>query len=136
VRITVDTPLSPTRAVLIGLVLAAPGAWFLTANLMHDAGVAFLYAPFDALVSRTGLGPAVNVVSPVIFLGGPAVALVINLLAVGRFDLKWENHQIVTSAAMAPRGANVAMILGGGLLLAAFLAYAFVENFAVVLTHV
>ena len=135
-RLTIDTPLSSSRAMLIGLALVAPGAWFLAANVLNDAGITFLYAPFDAVLATAGPGRAFNLISPVIFLGGPALALLLNFLATGRLDVKWERGQLVGTVAIAPRPANLAMLVCGGLILAGFLGYAFAENYRIVPTHV
>ena len=135
-RLSLDTPVSPRRAIIAGLLLVAPGAWFLAANLLNDAGVPFLYAPFASLVGDGQLARLFNVISPLLFLGGPALALALNALAIGRYNLKWEGDQFVGSVAVLLRPANLAVLMFGALVLAAFIGYAFVENFTVVLTHV
>jgi len=41
-------------AVVLGLVLLAPAALFLVANILNELGVGFLYAPVEALISEPG----------------------------------------------------------------------------------
>jgi hypothetical protein len=42
---------------------------------------------------------------------------------------------VVSTLTIEPRTLNLALILAIGLMLAMFVAYAFVENFAIVSTH-
>jgi len=121
---------------MLGLVLAAPAALFLMANVLNDRlGIGFLYAPFDALTSELYRQRIFNLVSPVVFLGGIAAALLLNFLAIAQLDLRWEQKRLVSTVTIEPRTLNVAFILTVGLMLASFVAYAFVENFAIVRTH-
>jgi hypothetical protein len=127
---------SPSRAWVLGLVLAAPAALFWLANILKDGlGIGFLIAPVEALISEPHRRQIFNLVSPVVFLGGLAAALLLNALAIAQFDLRWEQNRLVSTVTVEPRRANVALILTGGLILAAFAAYAFVENYAILRTH-
>ena len=135
-RLTIDTPVSRTTALRAGALLVVPGALFLTANLLNEAGVGLLYAPIDALTGTPTTRWAFNLVSPLLFLGGPALALVLNLLAIGKLDLSWSERQVAGSVTIAPRVANLAMAAGGTIVFAAFLAYALVENITIVYAHV
>lgn len=134
-NISVAARPSPSRATVFGLVLLAPAALFLLANILNEFGVGFLYAPVEALISDPRRQQVFNLVSPVLFLGGLAAALLLNALAISRLDLRWEPKRLVSTVTIEPRIPNVALILTGGLLLATFVGYAFVENYAIVSTH-
>ena len=73
--------------------------------------------------------------SPVVFLGGIALALLLNFLAIAQFHLRWEQKRLVSTLTIEPRTLNLALILAIGMMLAMFVAYAFVENFAIVSAH-
>ena len=135
-RLTIDTPVSQTAALRAGALLMVPGALFLAANLLNDAGVGLLYAPIEAVMSTPTTRWVFNLVSPLLFLGGPALALILNLLAIGTLDLSWSGRQVAGSVTIAPRAANLAMAAGGTIVFAAFLAYALVENITIVYAHV
>jgi hypothetical protein len=134
-NITLVTRPSPSRAALFGLILAAPAGLFLLANLLNELGVAFFYAPVEALISEPHRQQLFNLVSPVIFLGGIAIALLLNFLAIAQFNLRWEQTRLVSTLTIEPRTLNLALILAIGTMLAMFVTYAFVENFAIVSTH-
>lgn len=126
---------SPSRATVWGLILLAPAALFLLANLLNELGIGFLYALIDPLISGPRRQQVFNLGSPVVFLGGIAAALLLNALAIARLDLRWEQTRLVSTVTIEPRIPNVALILFGGLMLATLVGYAFVENFAIVSTH-
>lgn len=135
-NITLATRPSPSMAALLGLVLAAPAALFLLANILNDGlGIGFLYAPVEALLSEPHRHQVFNLVSPVVFLGGIAAALLLNFLAIAKWDLRWEQKRLVSTVTIEPRTLNVALILTVGLMLASLVAYASIENYAIVRAH-
>jgi hypothetical protein len=89
----------------------------------------------EALISESHRRQIFNLVSPVVFLGGLVTALLLNALAIARLDLRWEQNGLVCTVTIEPRTPNVALILTGGLMLATFVAYVFVENYAIIRTH-
>jgi len=62
---------------MFGLVLAAPAALFLLANVLNELGIDLLHAPIGALTSEPHRQQIFNLVSPVVFLGGIATALLL-----------------------------------------------------------
>jgi hypothetical protein len=76
-----------------------------------------------------------NLLSPVVFLGGLAAALLLNGLAIAQLDLRWEQNRLVSTVTIEPRIPNVTLILTVGLMLATLVGYAFVENYSIVSTH-
>jgi hypothetical protein len=134
--ITLAAKPSPYRAAMLGLFLAAPAALFLLANVLNELGITLFYAPIDALISGPQRQQIFNLVSPVVFLGGIAAALLLNFLAIARLDLRWEQKRLVSTVTIEPRTLNVVLILAVGLMLTMLVAYAFVENFAIIRTHI
>lgn len=135
-NITVAPRLSPCRVAVWSLALLAPAALFLIAVILKEGlGIGFLFAPVEALMSDPHRFQVFNLVSPVVFLGGIAGALLVNALAIARLDMRWEQKRLVSTLTIEPRTPNLALILTGGLMLTTFLAYAFVENYAIIRTH-
>ena len=89
---------SPSRATVWGLILLAPAALFLLANILNELGIGFLYALIDPLISGPRLQQVSNLVSPVVFLGGIAAALLLNALAIARLDLRWDQFEFVVAS--------------------------------------
>lgn len=133
---TLGARLSPSRAAMWGLILAAPAALFLAANILNEFGIGFLYAPIDPLISDPARQRVFNIASPIVLLGGIGGALVVNLLAIARCDLQLDTRRLVGTVTVEPRAANVALILTVGVMLAFLMGYAFVENYRIVPTHV
>ena len=134
-NITLAAKSSPYRAAMWGLLLAAPAGLFLLANILNELGISLLYAPIDALNAGPQRQHIFNLVSPVVFLGGIGAALLLNFLAIAQLDLRWEQKRLVSTVTIEPRALNLALILAIGMMLAMFVAYAFIENFAIVSTH-
>lgn len=135
VSMTVVARPSPSQAAVFGLVLLAPAALFLLANMLNELGVGFLYAPVEALISEPHRQQVSNLLSPVVFLGGLTAALLLNALAIAQLDLRWEQNRLVSTVTIEPRISNVALIVTVGLMLGTFVGYAFVENYSIVSTH-
>lgn len=122
--------LPPRRAVLVSLLLSAPATLFLTAVLLQEAfGIGTLMAPVETIMATPSWRDAFNIVTPMIFLGGLTLGVILNALAIGRLDLGWRERRLVSTLAVEPRVSNVAFIGAATLMLAVFVGYAFVENF-------
>ena len=67
-----------------------------------------------------------NLVSPVVFLGGLGLALVLNSYAVLRFNLSREDGTIVGTVRVETKLANISVVVVSSLLL----GYFFLETFA------
>jgi hypothetical protein len=128
--------ISPSQAALWGALLAAPAAVFIAANLLNEAGIAFLYTWIDPLVGRTGIWQFIGLGSPLVLLGGIGAALLLNVLAIARLGVRQDDRRFTFTLTVEPRVPNLALLFGAGVMLAALLAYAAVENYAVIRTHV
>ena len=133
--VTVGSWIAPSRALAFGLLLIAPAALFGLANVLNDQGIGFLYALWRPF-SEPPRQQIFNLVSPVVFLGGLATALLLNVMAIARLELRWEHNELVSSVSIQPRMPNAMLILTAALMLVALILYAVVENFSIVSTHV
>jgi hypothetical protein len=87
-----------------------------------------LFDPLDkALMSDPENLRIFNLVSPLVFLGGLGVALLLNAYAVLR--LGRENSSIVGTVRLEARFWNIAVMAVSLLLLVTLLGYFFAENF-------
>jgi len=122
--------LQPRRAVRVSLLLASPAMLFLLAVLLDEGfGISASMAPVNAIMATPGWREAFNLITPVIFLGGLALGVLLNALAIVRLDVAWRERQLVSSISVEPRVANVAFIGAATLMLTTLAGYAFVENF-------
>jgi hypothetical protein len=133
VSIAINAGPSPSRATLLGLVLLAPAVLFLIVVLIEEG---FGFRSFSAFMAEPQQRQIFNLISPIVFLGGLAAALLLNALAIAELDLRWQDSRLVTTLAIQPRTPNVALIVATALLLALFVGYALAENYAIVNTHV
>ena len=117
------------RSATIGALVAIPGLYFALAAMADAyANVGFFFAPFNLLLdSPVARGPF-NLISPFIFLGGPLLALTLNVLYLVRIDLQRNGQGLQGTISIALRRANImvgsAALAIGGLMI----AYAIVEN--------
>jgi hypothetical protein len=92
-------------------------------------GMGLLFDPLEALLSEPGRRQVFNLVSPVVFLGGLILALVMNARAVLRLNIGREDGAIVSTIRLQARFWNIAVTAVSLLLLVTLLSYFFAENF-------
>lgn len=121
--------LSPGRSVL-ALAAVAPAALFVMVNLLRSvAGITAPYDFFAASGTRLMRFETFNQVSPVIFLGGAAVALAISLPAIVRVRGKVERGALVIGGVELRAKAGPLLVSSVAVLSAlALLAYAALEQ--------
>ena len=137
--------LSPARAAIWGAILAAPAALFLGANLLNEAGFPALYNWIDPWIGRTGVWRFIGLGSPLVLLGGIGLALLLNALAITRLStsseatvdrgIRQDARRFTCTLTVEPHLPNIALLVTSGLILASLLAYAVVENYALIRTH-
>lgn len=126
----VEVGVNERRLAWVGLVLLSAPLFFVGASLLkYELGVGLLFDPLEALLSEPGRRYVFNLVSPVVFLGGLILALVLNAYAVVRLDVGSEDGVIVGTVRLEIRLLNIAVVVVSLLLLATLLGYFFVENF-------
>ena len=86
--------------------------------------------PLEFFLSEPGRHYVFNLVSPVVFLGGLVLALVLNGYSFVRVGVSRENGAIVGTARLEMKIANVVVTAVSLLLLGVLVGYVFVENFA------
>jgi hypothetical protein len=110
--------------------LLAPLLFVAASLLKYGLGLGFLFDPLDkALMSDPDRLRVFNLVSPVVFLGGLGLALLLNTYAVLRFNLSREDGTIVSTVRVEMKLANIAVVIVSSLLLGTLVGYFFLENF-------
>jgi hypothetical protein len=110
--------------------LIAPMLFVAAALLKYGLGLGFLFDPLDkALMSDPDRLRVFNLVSPVVFLGGLSLALMLNVHAVLRFNLRREDGTIVSTVRVEMKLANIAVVAMSSLLLGTLVGYFVLENF-------
>lgn len=118
---SVSTWQSPTRSAALGAVLLAPALIFLFSVFLEQV---FGLGP---LVAQTSI-----LASPLLLVGGIALAGVLNTLTTCRTEVRSETRRLAVTLTVEWRPLNLSLLAVGGMMLALFVGYAFVENYAVV----
>jgi hypothetical protein len=126
-----EVEVNERRLAWAGLALLAAPLFFVVASLLkYELGIGYLFDPLDsALMSDSESLSIFNLVSPVVFLGGLGLALVLNAYAVLRSNVGREDGAIVGTVRLEARFLNIAVAGLSLLLLVTLLGYFFVENF-------
>ncbi|MGH3148105.1 MAG: hypothetical protein ACRDTR_20150 [Rubrobacter sp.] len=115
----------------VGFVLLLAPLYFVCASLLkYGLGVGFLFDPVAFLLSEPERRYVFNLVSPVVFLGGLVLALVLNGYSLVRVGVDREGGAIGGTARLATKLANFAVVIASLLLLGTLVGYVFFENFA------
>ena len=110
--------------------LLAPLIFVVASLLKYELGMGFLFDPLErAFMSDPESLRVFNLVSPVVFLGGLGLALVLNMYAVLRLSVSREDGSIVSTVRLEAKFWNIAVAVVSLLLLATLVGYLFVENF-------
>jgi hypothetical protein len=113
----------------LGFVLSVVPLYFVTAAVLnYGFGVGALFGPLEKFFADPVRLRILNqVITPILFFGGPAVALALNLYAVRRRERR--DASDAPRSARKARGWNVAIAVLSGLLLVTIATYGFLENF-------
>jgi hypothetical protein len=118
------------RLAVVGCVLLLAPLYFVSASLLkYGLGIGFLFDPLEAFLSVAGRRNVFNVVSPIVFLGGLSLALALNIYAVARLNVSWEDGTIVSTVRIKLGLWNIAVAAVSVLLLVTLVGYTFLENF-------
>jgi len=117
-------------AVPIALLLTLPALLFIGVNLAkYQIGWAAPYDTLAAAGANFGIIPALDAASPLLLLGGPAVALAMMLIALVRLRITRRGPALaLTAVEVYPRWLPLAVGLAAALSLGVLLLYLFVEN--------
>ncbi len=115
----------------IGFILGLPPLLFVSAAVLKSwLGMGFLFDPLDTFFNPNPQALRVfNLVSPVVFLGGLLLALILNLYPILDVKIRTENEALVGTVTVKAKLYNVAVAGLSSFLLTTLLLYAFVENF-------
>ena len=125
-----EVKMNERRLAVAGLALLAAPLFFVAASLLkYELGIGVLFDPLDAFLSEPGRQHVFNLISPVVFLGGLGLALVLNAYAVLRLNVGREDGAIVGTVRLEARFWNIAVAALSLLLLVTLVGYFFAENF-------
>ena len=118
---------SPRKLAGLGFVLSAVPLCFVTAAVLnYGFGVGALFDPLEKFFADPVRLRILNqVITPILFFGGPVIALALNVYAVRR---RQRSDAASPRAARGARGWNVAVAVLSGVLLTTVATYGFLEN--------
>ena len=118
----------PVASATIGLLLILPVLLFISASVLkYELGVPLLYDALGFLASPPRLA-FYDAISPFLFLGGPTLAVLLNLPAILHVRIQREGGKLTGSFQLRPRALNAAVVATGLVLLGILLAYLVVEK--------
>jgi len=92
------------RRALLGAALVGPSAAFITAALLkYGLGVSLFFEPIERLSRNPAAWRVFNLVSPVVFLVGSLLAVVLNGLVVAGFQLRRVEQTLTTTVTLRLR---------------------------------
>jgi uncharacterized protein YjiS (DUF1127 family) len=126
-----EAEMNEHRLAGIGLILLAAPLLFVAASLLkYGLGIGFLFDLLDeALLSDPENLRVFNLDSPLVFLGGLGLALLLSAHAVLRLNVGREDGSIVGTVRLEARFWNIAVMAVSLLLLVTLVGYLFTENF-------
>jgi len=122
--------LKSRTAFIAGLFLLFPAFYFITASVLkHNFGIEFLFNPLEIFYSSPEVLKYFNILSPVIFLSGLIVAIVINILTMFSIKLWKEKNVIQSELSFSPQGLNLTITFVSVTSLMVMIIYVIVEIF-------
>jgi hypothetical protein len=116
-------------AAAISFILLLAPFYFVSASLLNQWGITWLFTPIEHWLSRPGQAAAFNVISPIVLLGTLISSVVLNLATLVSVGWEEERGGTVAVVKLRVRSWNLAAIGLSLLLTGILLGYAFVENF-------
>ena len=114
---------------IIGFALILSPFLFVTGNVLeYELGFAGVMDPLDPLLADPVRKEIFKLTSPFIFLGGPLVALALNLYPVLGLSIKRSDGAISGAVTVRTRKWNLAVVTASGMLMMALFTYLVVEN--------
>jgi hypothetical protein len=126
-----EVAVNERRLAGIGFVLLLAPLFFVSASLLkYGLRVGLLFDPLETFLSISQRREVSNLVSPVVFLGGLALAMALNAYSVLRPSMVREDDAVVCTVRIRMKFWNTAVISASSLLLFTLVGYVFLENFA------
>jgi transcriptional regulator with XRE-family HTH domain len=121
---------TPRKAAWIGSALLLPAALFVTVNLLKfGIGVGAPYDLFAGIGGRLGAVGAFDALSPILFIGGPLLAVLLSLMAQVRPRVRFDGGAIaITGLSVTVHRFNLAVLLLAAAVLVALAIYLVGEN--------
>lgn len=117
-----------TAAGISFILLLAP-FYFVSASLLNQCGITWLFTPIEHWLSRPGQAAAFNIISPIVLLGTLLSSVLLNLATLVSVGREEERGGTIAVVKLRIRSWNLAAIALSLLLTSLLLGYAFVENF-------
>jgi hypothetical protein len=117
-----------TAAGISFILLLAP-FYFVSASLLNQCGITWLFTPIEHWLSRPGQAAAFNIISPIVLLGTLLSSVLLNLATLVSVGREEERGGTIAVVKLRVRSWNLAAIALSLLLTSLLLGYAFVENF-------
>jgi hypothetical protein len=115
---------------ILGAGLSAPALVFVTTALLkYGLGFAQPFDLLDKLFASPDRLRILNLISPLVFLGGLLAALAINLYPQINLRIRRDNSRLVATVIAEAKPINLAVVVLCGLLLAILAGYVALENF-------
>jgi hypothetical protein len=125
-----EATVNERRVAGIGLVFLLAPLYFVSAALLkYGLGIGIMFDPLEAFLSDPERLKVFNTISPVVFLGGLALALALNACAVLRINVGREDGAVVGILRLDFKLLNVAVVAASSLLLVILVGYVILENF-------
>ena len=121
--------LNTNRSLFIGLFVMLPAVYFVSADVLkYMFGISFLAEPLDMFYLNADTLKVFNFVSPIIFLGGLALAFLLNVIVMVSINVSIKKGRIHSVFSITPKAANLIIVVSSMIFLGTLLAYAIVEN--------
>jgi hypothetical protein len=115
----------------VGFTLLLIPLYFVSASLLNQFGIKWLFAPIEQILSHPRQAAVFNFVSPFLLLGALTLSLVLNLTVVVSRSRRPAPGGAVSGVGLRVKFWNLVTVASSLLLIGLLLGYAFVENFSI-----
>ena len=115
----------------IGLALLLIPLYFVSASVLNQLGIKWLFVPIEYLLSRPTHATVFHVVSPIVLLGTLTASILLNLIVLVSTSSEPSPSGAVRIVELRLRFWNLVTVAISLMLIGLLLGYAFVENFVV-----
>ncbi|HEX6181658.1 MAG TPA: hypothetical protein VFZ47_10460 [Chitinophagaceae bacterium] len=120
--------LKPGLSAIVGLLLTIPATYFLFINILNEMGQPGLYNSAAPLFERLGGDEPMGWNINLLIVGGPLIALLLNVTSVLRFDWHLDKTMVEINLQIERRWTNWVIIGLGGLCMLVLFIYLAGEN--------
>lgn len=121
--------LAPERSYTLGLVLAFPAVYFIFSNILkYQFGIHFFAKPWEFFYNDPKIFTIFNFVSPIIFLGGLSLAILLNFGSLLKFHLRKTPNELISTINLKANFLNLSIIGIGFTSIIFLICYVIFEN--------